>query len=90
MALDLFDKAVMKLDIALMLRQHANQAGAEAPGFVNARAGFYAEGFVLIARKVGVEIDIQPAQAQCGYGIIAHGHSSFYDSGRYRSTDFEE
>jgi hypothetical protein len=47
-------------------------------------------GALVDARKVAFEIDIQPAQAQCGYGIIAHGYSSFYDGDRYRSTDFEE
>ena len=45
---------------------------------------------LLDARKAAVEIEIQPAQAQRGYGIIAHGHSSFYGSDRYRSTDYEE
>jgi len=35
MLLDLFDKAMMKLDIALMSSQHADQVGTKPPGFVN-------------------------------------------------------
>ena len=51
--LNLFDKAVMKLDIALMLRQHADQAGAQAFGLIYHGARFYPEGFGFIARGDG-------------------------------------